>query len=366
VSLRSTHPTNGGKKIAATDRTIRSLENIVNAMEKMCILHDTMTKRANTDPALLDLKLLQMFDLLYSSQSVTRTAELLGQSQPTVSIWLGQLRRQLRDPLFVRTPAGMQPTPQADMLIGTAREILESLRRLSAWEPTFIPATARRRFRICMTDASHITLLPQLLAHVRATAPTVRLEVARIDSHTAQALQSGEADLALGYIPWLESGIYQQTLFPQDWVCLANARHPRIGKILSLASYEKEAHIGIVSGTGYQLLEAEVNSRRVTRSVLLELPGFLGLGAIVSTTDLIVTLPRHIGETLAKTNGLQVFDCPFPIPTFTVKQHWHERYHHDAGNRWLRGICAGLFMQHAIRGAGDRSEPAARKLSRPA
>jgi DNA-binding transcriptional LysR family regulator len=345
------------------DRTIRNPENIVNAMEEMCILHGAMNKRANTDPTLLDLKLLQMFDLLYSLQSVTRTALQLGQSQPTVSIWLGRLRRQLRDPLFVRTPAGMQPTPQADILIGTAREILESLRRLSAWEPTFTPATAQRRFRVCMTDASHITLLPQLLAHTRATAPSVRLEVARIDSHTAQALQSGEADLALGYIPWLESGIYQQTLFPQDWVCLANARHPRIDKILSLPAYEKEAHVGIVSGTGYQLLEAAVNSRRVTRRVLLELPGFLGLGAIVSTTDLIVTLPRHIGETLAKASGLKVFACPFPIPSFTVKQHWHARYHHDAGNRWLRGICAGLFMQRTIRGASDRSESAGRKSS---
>jgi DNA-binding transcriptional LysR family regulator len=345
------------------DPTIHSGKNIVNTMEKMCILRDAMIKRANIDPALLDIKLLQMFDTLYSSQSVTRTAELLGQSQPTVSIWLGQLRRLLRDPLFVRTPAGMQPTPQADSLIGTTREILESLRRLSAWEPSFAPATAQRRFRICMTDASHITLLPQLLAHVRASAPSVRLEAARIDSHTEQALHSGEADLALGYIPWLESGIYQQTLYPQDWVCLANARHPRIGKTLSLAAYENEAHAGIVSGTGYQLLEAAVTSRRITRRVLLELPGFLGLGAIVSTTDLIVTLPRHIGETLAKASGLVVFDCPFPIPSFTVKQHWHARYHHDAGNRWLRGICAGLFMQRTIRGAGDRRQPAGHKPS---
>ena len=60
------------------DRTIRNPENIVNAMEKMCILCGAMTKRANTDPALLDLKLLQMFDALYTTQSVTRTADLLG------------------------------------------------------------------------------------------------------------------------------------------------------------------------------------------------------------------------------------------------------------------------------------------------
>ena len=316
-----------------------------------------MVKRANLDSTLIDLKLLQMFDLLYVTQSVTRTAEELGQSQPTVSIWLAQLRKQLRDPLFVRTPEGMQPTPQADNLIGTAREILESLRRLSAWEAKFSPTTAQRRFRICMTDASHVTLLPQLLAHVRATAPLVRLEATRIDTGTAKALQSGEADLALGYIPWLESGIYQQTLFPQDWVCLVNSRHPRIGKTLTLAAFEEEAHISIVAGTGYQLLDASISSRRVRRRVQLELPSFLGLGSIVSTTDLIATLPRHIGETLATANSLTVLQCPFPIPSFTVKQHWHERYHHDAGNKWLRNVCATLFRQTTVRGVGEPARP---------
>jgi DNA-binding transcriptional LysR family regulator len=72
---------------------------------------------------------------------------------------------------------------------------------------------------------------------------------------------------------------------------------------------------------------------------------------IVATTDLIVTLPRHIGETLAKFRELRVFDCPVPIPPFTVKQHWHARYHNDPANRWLRGVIATLFMQRAVRRA---------------
>ena len=312
-----------------------------------------MTTSADGAPALLELKLLQLFDVLYTTRSVTRAADLLGQSQPTVSIWLAKLRRQLRDPLFVRTPAGMQPTPQADVLISQARDILESLRRLSVWESTFVPATAQRRFRICMTDASHITLLPELLAHVRAVAPQVRLEAAGIDSNTGHALESGEADLALGYIPSLESGIYQQTLFPQNWVCLANASHPRVGKTLTLQMFKDEAHIIVAAGTGYQLLEAALASRRIKRKVVLELPGFLGLVRIVATTDLIVTLPRHIGETLAKMGGLRVFACPIPVPTFTVKQHWHVRYHQDPGNRWLRGVIATLFLQHTVRGANS-------------
>ncbi|WP_431228715.1 LysR family transcriptional regulator [Burkholderia contaminans] len=290
-----------------------------------------------------DLKLLQLFDLLYDTRSVTRVAEQLGQSQPTVSIWLARLREHLHDPLFIRTPGGMAPTPQADALIGPCREILESLRRFSAWEIAFDPATAQRRFRICMTDASHVTLLPRLLAYVREQAPAVRLEAARIDGNTERALESGEADLAIGYVPWLSGGIYQQQLYEQDWVCLANRHHPRIRKRLGVNAYRTEGHVAITGGTGTALLEQALVRERIERQVVLELPGFLGLGAIVQTTDLITTLPRHIGETLAQASDLSVHPCPIPVEGFAVRQHWHARYHQEAGNRWLRSVVARLF-----------------------
>ena len=248
---------------------------------------------------LIDVKLLQLFDVLYETRNVSQAAEKLGQSQPTVSIWLGQLRKKLGDPLFVRSGAAMQPTPQADALIGSAREILESLRRLATWEPDFNPASARRLFRLCITDASHLTLLPQLLARLRRDAPSIRLEALRIDGKTAQALASGEADLALGYIPWLETGIYQQALFDQSWVCLACRNHPRIQGTIDLPAYQAELHIGVATGTGHQLLDAALTTQRIERKVMLELPAFPGLGAIVHSTDLIATLPGHIGRTLA-------------------------------------------------------------------
>ncbi|WP_309684575.1 LysR family transcriptional regulator [Polaromonas sp.] len=301
---------------------------------------------------MLDIKLLRLLDQLYSTRSVTRSAEALGQSQPTVSIWLARLRKELGDPLFVRSAEGMLPTPRTDALIATVREVLNGLQRLAQSGAAFDAATAQRRFAICMTDASHITLLPRLLAHVRALAPGVVLQAKRIDADLAQALQAGEADLALGFLPWLDTGFYQQTLYAQDWICLANAQHPRVIDATpahwNLAVYQAEAHIGISAGTGYQLLDSTVAAQHLTRQIRLELPGFLGLSAILSTSDLIATLPRHIGETLARAsgpNGLRVLPCPFEIQGFTVKQYWHARYHHDAASRWLRGVCAELFME---------------------
>lgn len=297
-----------------------------------------------TMPDLPEPRLLQLFDRLYDTRSVTRTAEQLGQSQPTVSLGLGRLRAQLGDPLFVRVPGGMAPTPRADALIQPCREILEALRRLPTWQPGFDPATTRRRLRIGMTDASHVTLLPRLLADLHDAAPGLRLEIAGIDGHTGRALESGELDLAIGHVPWLGDGLYQQQLFEQDWVCLSRRAHPRLdGAVLDAAAYCAEGHVLIAAGTGAHLLDQALVRARIERRVVLELPGFLGLGALVGSTDLIVTLPRHIGTTLADTHALQLHACPVEVEGFAVRQHWHARHHHDEGSRWLRGRVVALF-----------------------
>lgn len=304
-----------------------------------------MKRQATRSGHLLDERLLRLFDALYATRSVSRAADALGQAQPTVSIWLGRLRDELQDPLFVRTPSGMAPTPRADELVSTVRATLDLLRRLSEGPVAHDPSTDERRFRICMTDASHVALLPQLLTRLRAQAPKAQLEALPISATTGFLLESGGADLALGRVPTLESGFYQQTLYTQDWVCLAGQRYQRPKRRFSVADYARAAHVGIAGGTGVDLLEAALVQWGIERRIVLELPGFLGLAAVLAESDLIATLPRHISETLAKASGLLVLPCPFEVASFLVKQHWHARYHHDPANQWLRGLCAKLFQK---------------------
>lgn len=314
---------------------------------------DTLGREPFSEP-LLDERLLRLFDAIYTTRSVTRAAEKLGQAQPTVSIWLARLRRELDDPLFVRTLGGMEPTPRADELIGPTRAAITCLRRLRVREEVFSPAASQRRFRLCMSDASHITLLPRLLARIRREAPGVQLEAVQNDAATASRLASGEADLALGLVTDLGTGFFQQTLYLQDWVCLVSAHHPRLHAGLTRADYGREAHVAIERGTGHDLIQEALARVELRRSVALTLPGFLGLGALVSETDLIATLPRHIAETLAAVHPLTVHACPIDVAPFLVKQHWHARNHHDAGLRWLRGLCCQLFQKRSTGRDGEQ------------
>jgi DNA-binding transcriptional LysR family regulator len=121
---------------------------------------------------------------------------------------------------------------------------------------------------------------------------------------------------------------------------------------LGLAAYAEEGHITVAAGTGAQLLDGALERAGIRRKVYLELPSFLGLAAIVSTTDLIVTLPRHIGQSLARLGGVTIHPCPVEVPGFAVRQHWHARYHQDAANLWLRKTMAELFMGGEWPGSG--------------
>ncbi len=196
-----------------------------------------------------------------------------------------------------------------------------------------------------MTDASHITLPPQILSRLRGAGSAIRVEALQIDAGAGRKLTAGEADLAIGLVPDLESGFYQQRLYAQDWICPANGRHPRIGDRLARKEYEREGHVEIALGTGYELLNDALAAAEIKRRVVLELPGFLGLAGILASIDLIATLPRHIGETLARADKLRAVACPFPIATFEVKQHWRERCHDEPGRRRLRGVVAALFQR---------------------
>src|ERR1700743_3021411 len=76
----------------------------------------------------LDLNLLVVFDAVMQERNATRAAERLNMSQSAVSHALGRLRAMLGDELFVRTPEGMTPTPQAERLAPSVRQALADLR----------------------------------------------------------------------------------------------------------------------------------------------------------------------------------------------------------------------------------------------
>jgi DNA-binding transcriptional LysR family regulator len=305
--------------------------------------------------AKLNLDGLEVFVQIYKTQSVSRAAALLGMEQANASVALSKLRQHFDDRLFVRTAQGMSPTPLAQSIYP---ELLEALARIAAasGQPvSFLPAQAEREFRIGMTDISEIIILPRLITQLQATAPGVVLVAEKISEISPTKLTTGELDLAVGFLPDLEAGFYQQALFEQDFVCLAAKNHPRIKaqaqsatpqafSKLTAAQFSKEAHIAVtVSSTGHAIVDKVLAKQKIERRVVLRVPSFLGVARIVAQTELLVIVPRQLGQALAEQEHVQVLEPPICLPHYKVKQHWHERFNADAGSIWLRQTVASLF-----------------------
>lgn len=294
--------------------------------------------------AKLDLDWFRVFVEVYRTQSVSRAAERLGIAQATASIALNKLRAHFDDRLFSRTSRGMAPTPYAQQIEPELREVLARLEKARGARPEFSAAETTREFRICMSDISEVVLLPVLLNHLHRHAPHVRVQAETISTDSPRRLEAGDVDLAVGFMPHLDAGFYQQVLFAQDFVCLAAADHPRIGARLGKRAFAAEGHIVVTTpGTGHSIVDKVLARQGIERRVVLRLPSFLGVARIVAQTELLVIVPRLLGDTFASQERVKLLDPPVPLPTYAVKQHWHERVHAEPGNAWLRRTMAQLF-----------------------
>ena len=265
--------------------------------------------------AKLNLEWLEVFVHIYKTKSVTRAAAQLGMEQASASIALNKLRQHFDDRLFVRTAEGMIPTPRAENIYPDLHEALARIGTARGKPAVFVPVNAVREFRICMTDISEIIILPKLINYLQKTAPGLVLEAEKISVDSRQRLASGDVDLAVGFLPNLEAGFYQQALFEQDFVCLAAKNHPRVQGKLNRRLFSSEGHILVTtSGTGHSIVDKVLARQKIQRRVVLRVPSFLGVARIVAQTDFLVVVPRQLGMALAAQEHVQVLEPPCLLP----------------------------------------------------
>jgi DNA-binding transcriptional LysR family regulator len=114
---------------------------------------------------------------LFDERSVTRAAQRLAVTQPTVSGLLKRLRRTFSDQLFLRTSHGILPTPRAETLAGPVKELLANARSLVKPE-AFDPATAETTIKICGSDYNQYAVISPLVVAIRKIAPKIKVIVA--------------------------------------------------------------------------------------------------------------------------------------------------------------------------------------------
>lgn len=290
----------------------------------------------------VDLNLFLVFDVIYSERNLTRAAEVLCLTQPTVSNALARLRSSLNDELFVRTPKGMIPTPLTENIIGRVRDALQLLDTSVMEGDLFDPATSERTFRISMNDFTEALLLPELMNELGRHAPGMSVESYYTRRSDLQvALSSGQLELAIDLAGITNPQFCHAPLMRENYVCAVRNDRTDIGDTLTLEQYLALDHVHVSSRRrGLGVVDMELNKMGYQRQIRMRLQHYLVASEIVRHSDLAMTVQSNC----VRKTDLRIIELPFELPVLESQLLWHRSADGDRANRWLReriiNLCA--------------------------
>jgi len=288
-----------------------------------------------------DLNLLEVFDAIARTRSVTKAAELLGLSKAATSRALGRLRAELGDPILVRGGGGWTLSQRAAALAARVRSLTDEARGLLARPKTFAAGDSTREFVVHATD--HVVSLVgvAICKAVLAEGPHVAVRFLPILPDDVPALRDGASDLAIGVFPDLPAEFRTQTLFRDRFAVVARKGHPRIRGRVSLKDYLALPHVQIAPrGRPGSVLDDLLRARGLARRITRSLPYYLAALELVAHGDCLLTMSARLARKQADRFGLQVLSPPIEIRPYSIVQVWHPRVDADPGHVWFRRVVA--------------------------
>jgi len=160
------------------------------------------------------------------------------------------------------------------------------------------------------------------------------------DFNADEDLLSGKVDFALGFeeeqMP-TRRGIESLACFTDDYVVAVRQNHPAIEDSLTLEHYLSAGHVVVRPWPGARgVIDRYLESQRLRRRIVVELPNLMIAPIIVSRTDLVITLPQRGISSVFDMKNLVVFAPPFPTPQYTLKAYCSPTLGNSSGHAWMR------------------------------
>jgi LysR family transcriptional regulator, nod-box dependent transcriptional activator len=298
--------------------------------------------------ARFDLNLLSALDALLTDKNVTRAADRLCVTQPTMSGMLQRLRFQFDDQILVRNGRDMELTPFGAALVEPVREALRGVEQLMHAEPVFDPATSAREFTIMASDYCMSIFLPEVVAHIAARAPGVRLIMRALDAPVGR-LVAGEIDLCITADDLTLFGrdncsdkLQSEHLFSDEFVWIVANDHPLedSADLDTLLSYP---HIGVEMGGAVGTIET-VALREYAPNYRpnFAVPDFSIVACMVARSELVGVIQSRLAQVAARTLPIRTVRAPFQMASLNEIMLWHSRHVQDPAHAWFRSVLSDV------------------------
>ncbi len=286
----------------------------------------------------VDLNLLVVLDTLYEEQSVTRAAERLALTQPTVSGMLKRLREIFGDELFIRTSNGIIPTPRADALAAPVAAFVASAQTVLVAD-RFDPRADRFDVALSGSDYLQNTLVSAFAAAILTAAPQAVVSTMTHSVPEAQALlDRGEIDFffTMGDGPF--DAVESRRLYDERTVCMSSYQSHEDGQHLSLDELCALRH-AYLQRTGQSMsphIDKELASLGYRRQFSLTVPTFAALFQTMRAAELVAFLPTQLAR--QNTGWLKRIETDLNAAMAPMTATWHPRMKNDARHIWLREV----------------------------
>jgi LysR family transcriptional activator of mexEF-oprN operon len=303
----------------------------------------------------IDLNLLVVFHAIQNERSVSRAAQRLYLGPSAVSMSLRRLRELFGDELFVRSGSQMVPTARAETLAPRIAELLEAAQRLVRDGGGFEPESTARVFRLGASEACEAGTTAALLAELRLQSPRSQLVVRPIDyMNTAELLESGEIELAVGYLREIPGAHQSERLCRHAFACVYDPRQVHGTPPLTLDDYLAHDHV-LVSQRGdlEGVVDAQLRTLGRSRRVVASTSRFSVIPSWLMRSPLIATLANDIALELALNHGLACSPLPLQVDGYDVHMCWHKRDERNASAAWFRDLVRRVAGDDARRASLD-------------
>lgn len=299
-----------------------------------------------TNVDLLSVPMLRAIHALIEESSVSRASTVLGVSQPAMSAQLKRLREVFGDPILARSGAGSRPTALALRLKAPVVDVLRRIDLLAATRGEHtLPEAYDLTVNFAATDYAQQILMKHALARIRAKAPGMHLNFRRSDrTRVHEWLAQGIVDFGIGPLGIPSERMHVRRLYSDVARCIVQAGLLR-GRPLTLDTYCQLPHVRVVPSQESFVDEAigrKLASLGRQRTVVLTVPDFLGVEAIVRHAPVAATVPSLLLQG-SHLEGLEVCELPFTLPEVPGVLYWHDRIHKSSVHKWLRTLIAEAF-----------------------